>query len=93
MYEILIAVAAAITYALATFSGKVQKGEDFQPYKLIRAVFIGAVLGLIAHLKGVELTSVESYAIYYGANTGVVTVIDQVAKSGYRFIAGLVTKK
>jgi hypothetical protein len=93
MQEIIIAMVAAISYAGSNFFSKKPKGEVFQPRKLVRALVIGAVLGIVASIRSVELDTVEAYAAYSFANAGIIAVADQVIKGGYRFVMKFVFKK
>ncbi|MCK5236150.1 MAG: hypothetical protein KAR06_04110 [Deltaproteobacteria bacterium] len=93
MQEIIIAMVAAMSYAMTVYIGKKPKGEVFQPRKLIRALVIGGVLGIIAQIKGVELSTVEEYVGYSLANTGVIAMADHTIKAGYRIVMKFVFKK
>ena len=89
--EILIGLGIAITIAVTIFLGKLQKGEEFQPYKLARTVAVGIALGLVAYFKGYTITA-ENYEAYLLANAGLIGGIDVVVKIAYRFVAGLFAK-
>lgn len=80
-----IAVGVAVVIALSTFVTKFQKGEAFQPRKLIRTLLVGVVIGIIAHLKGVTITA-DNYEAYLLANAGIIGVADQAVKFFYRLI-------
>lgn len=92
MQAIIIALIAAAVIAMSTYVAKIKKGEEFQPRKLIRTLGIGLALGIIAHVKGFELTA-ENWEAYMTANAGIIAIADQVIKGGYRLVGGLISKK
>jgi hypothetical protein len=89
--EILIGLGIAITISLTIYLGKLQKEEEFQPFKLARTLAVGIVLGIIAYVKGYTITA-ENYEAYLLANAGIIGGVDVVVKVAYRFIAGLIKK-
>ena len=83
--EILLGLGIAVLLSLSTFVTKLQKGEDFQLYKLVRTLVVGGVLGGVAHWKGVTLTA-ENWDVYMAANVGVIHYADQGLKFVWRLL-------
>lgn len=80
-----VSAGAAVLLSLTFFVAKLQKGEAFQPYKLIRTVVVGLVLGGLAQWKGVTLT-VENWDAYIAANAGIIAAVDKLVTIVYRVL-------
>lgn len=89
--EILIGIGTALSLAMFIYLGKWKKGESFQPYKLIRTLVVGTVIGLIAYKQGYTLTA-ENYIGYVGNNASAVFIADQAVKIVYRLISSRLNK-
>lgn len=85
--QILISIIMALLISLATFMGKVQKGEKFDFAKLLRTALIGLALGAVAAFSGAQIT-MENWEMYMAANAGAVAVADQGVKAALRLIGG-----
>lgn len=62
---------------LMAYFSKAQKGEAFEPLKLAKTGFIGAVVGLIMYLSGQKVDA-NNYQVYIAANAGVIYMIDKL---------------
>jgi hypothetical protein len=62
---------------LMAYFSKAQKGEAFEPLKLAKTGFIGAVVGLIMYLSGQEMDA-SNYQAYIAANAGVIYALDKL---------------
>lgn len=87
MIEVLIGLAVAVSISLTTYAGKRQKGQAFDPYKLLRTVLIGLVGGIGAAITGAEITA-ENWEAYIAANGFAVTIADQIVKMVMRLFEG-----
>ena len=85
MYEIVMAVITALVLSLIIYLGK-EKEEVFQPYKLVRTLAVGAVLGVIAYSSGYTLTA-DNWEAYLAANTSIIVIADVVVKAAWRKLA------
>ena len=83
MYEIGVAIIMALVVSLSIYAAKLPKGEIFQPYKLVRTLIVGAVLGVVAYFSGFALTT-ENWETYLLANAGIIGFVDQLVKLGWR---------
>lgn len=84
---IIIAVVMSLLVGTSAFVTKVQKGEPFTLYKLVRTVLVGIALGVTAGAFGVPVPAdPEGYALYAAANAGTVAVADQVLKFLWRLV-------
>lgn len=85
MIEVLTGVAVALLVSMTTYASKLQRGETFDPRKLLRTVAIGLVGGIGAAITGAEITA-ENWDAYIAANTGVVALVDQIIKIAGRWL-------
>ena len=83
----IIPVFTAIALGIATYLTKLQKGETFDPKKLLRTVVIGVVVGVVSAYKGVEVTA-DTYQAIVAANAGIIAFLDQ----GFKVIVRLFRK-
>lgn len=87
MIEAVVGVAIAILLNLTVYASKFQKGEAFDPLKLLRTVLVGLVGGIGAAITGAEITA-ENWQAYMAANGFAVTIADQIVKMVGRFLKG-----
>lgn len=83
MEQVVISILVAVFVSLTTYAGKVQNGEEFDWYKIIRTGVIGLALGGYAAYSGYQITG-ENWEGYLAANAGFVAVLDQILKAVYR---------
>jgi len=78
--QIVISIGMALVLGLWIYLSKRQSsGEAFNILKLVRTLFVGAVLGGIASFTGFTLTA-ENWEFYLAANAGAVAFADQGLK-------------
>lgn len=87
MQQIAMSLGMAILISVLTYITKVQKGESFDAYKVLRTLVIGLVIGGIAYYKGFTITP-ENWEAYLTSNMGIVAVLDQGWKMVWRLIGG-----
>lgn len=77
-------VLGAVAYSLATYASKRTKpeGEPLAPKKLVRAVVVGLIVGVVAASQGIELTLTNFPDV--AAASGAVVIADQVVKGLWR---------
>lgn len=84
---ILYAVIASIAYSLTHYFKKAKKDEPqaFDPSKLLSTAAIGALIGIAFAASGVEVSqlAVEQQLVAYA---GLVAVVENVLKAGYRIV-------
>lgn len=78
--EALVGAAAAAIYAALWYLRKRENnGEDFNRIKFASTVLVGAVVGLIFGLSGMDVTQ-ETILAAMAANAGVVALVEPVLK-------------
>ena len=93
---ILVSVGASVLYSLLWYSRQVVDPTKPTPaydfWKLGATIVVGAVVGIIAIISGVEVTQVgiESQLLAYGF---VIAVIEQVGKAFYRNFEAKIAEK
>ena len=85
MTQILLSFGMAVLIGLVTMFSKIQKGEPFSLYKLLRTALIGLVLGGVSYFSGLTITQ-ENWEMYMASNAGVVGIVDQVVKIIWRAV-------
>lgn len=83
--EIAIGFVMAVMISLTMYIGKLQKGDEFQPSKLVRTVVVGLILGGIAQWKGFTITQ-ENWDTYLATYAGVIGAADQGLKVAWRAV-------
>jgi len=78
MNEIVIAVIAAIVYAIAGYF-KSGGSEHFEPPKFVATIAVGAIVGLLIYAKGSPLTE-EAVETQFIAYAGLVVLIENFLK-------------
>ena len=84
---ILIAVGGSLIYSLLWYSRQVidptKETPDFKPWKLVSTLVVGACIGLVSVISGVDITQagIEAQLTSYGF---LVAVVEQVGKALYR---------
>ena len=89
LYPVFQAGLGAAAYSLVWYSREVmdpsKETPEFEPFKLLATVIIGAIIGALAVLSGVEMTQelvLEQIAVY----GFLVYVVEQLGKSLWRQI-------
>ena len=86
---IILAVIGALIYSLLWYSRQVvdptKETPEFEPWKLVSTLVVGACIGLVSVLSGVDITQagIEAQLASYGF---LVAVVEQVGKAVYRKI-------
>ena len=84
---VIVAVAAALLYSLLWFSRQVvdptKETPKFDPWKMGATLVIGACIGLVSVITGIEISQagIEAQLTSYGF---LVAVVEQVGRSIYR---------
>jgi len=84
---ILIAVGGSLIYSLLWYSRQVidptKETPEFKPWKLVSTLVVGACIGLVSVLSGIDITQagIEAQLASYGF---LVAVVEQVGKALYR---------
>ena len=84
---VIVAVAAALLYSLLWFSRQVvdptKETPEFDPWKMGATLVIGACIGLVSVITGIEITQagIEAQLTSYGF---LVAVVEQVGRAIYR---------
>ena len=84
---VIVAVAAALLYSLLWFSRQVvdptKETPQFDPWKMGATLVIGACIGLVSVISGIEITQagIEAQLTSYGF---LVAVVEQVGRAIYR---------
>lgn len=84
---ILIAVGGALIYSLLWYSRLVidptKETPEFEPWKLVSTLVVGACIGLVSVLSGIDITQagIEAQLASYGF---LVAAVEQVGKALYR---------
>lgn len=84
---VIVAVAAALLYSLLWFSRQVvdptKETPKFDPWKMGATLVIGACIGLVSVITGIEITQagIEAQLTSYGF---LVAVVEQVGRAIYR---------
>ena len=85
--SVIVAVAAALLYSLLWFSRQVvdptKETPKFDPWKMGETLVIGACIGLVSVISGIEITQagIEAQLTSYGF---LVAVVEQVGRAIYR---------
>ena len=85
--SVIVAVAAALLYSLLWFSRQVvdptKETPQFDPWKMGATLVIGACIGLVSVISGIEITQagIEAQLTSYGF---LVAVVEQVGRAIYR---------
>ncbi|MBE7413835.1 MAG: hypothetical protein HS130_00850 [Deltaproteobacteria bacterium] len=79
VYPVILSVFMALLIAVVQFLGKVMKGEEFSPGKLVRTGIVGLVVGAAAGLGGVEVT-LDNFVMLAAANAGTVVAAESIIK-------------
>ena len=85
--QVIVAVAAALLYSLLWFSRQVvdptKETPKFDPWKMGATLVIGACIGLVSVISGIEITQagIEAQLTSYGF---LVAVVEQVGRAIYR---------
>ena len=85
--QVIVAVAAALLYSLLWFSRQVvdptKETPKFDPWKMGETLVIGACIGLVSVISGIEITQagIEAQLTSYGF---LVAVVEQVGRAIYR---------
>lgn len=85
--SVIVAVAAALLYSLLWFSRQVvdptKETPKFDPWKMGATLVIGACIGLVSVISGIEITQagIEAQLTSYGF---LVAVVEQVGRAIYR---------
>ena len=85
--SVIVAVAAASLYSLLWFSRQVvdptKETPKFDPWKMGATLVIGACIGLVSVITGIEISQagIEAQLTSYGF---LVAVVEQVGKALYR---------
>ena len=85
---VLMSMVAAALYAGTAYASKNRKGESFSFKSMGETVVVAAVVGVIMHFKGIEISS-ENFEGYMAANAGLVAVLDK----GWSFLRNAYRKK
>ena len=84
---ILIAVGGSLIYSLLWYSRQVidptKETPEFEPWKLVSTLVVGACIGLVSVLSGIDITQagIEAQLASYGF---LVAAVEQVGKALYR---------
>jgi len=84
---ILIAVGGSLIYSLLWYSRQVidptKETPKFEPWKLVSTLVVGACIGLVSVLSGIDITQagIEAQLVSYGF---LVAAVEQVGKALYR---------
>jgi len=84
---VIVAVAAALLYSLLWFSRQVvdptKETPKFDPWKMGATLVVGACIGLVSVITGIEITQAgfEAQLTSYGF---LVAVVEQVGRAIYR---------
>ena len=84
---VIVAVAAALLYSLLWFSRQVvdptKETPKFDPWKMGATLVIGACIGLVSVISGIEITQagIEAQLTSYGF---LIAAVEQVGKALYR---------
>lgn len=84
---VIVAVAAALLYSLLWFSRQVvdptKETPQFDPWKMGATLVIGACIGLVSVISGIEISQagIEAQLTSYGF---LVAVVEQVGRAIYR---------
>ena len=84
---VIVAVAAALLYSLLWFSRQVvdptKETPKFDPWKMGATLVIGACIGLVSVISGIEISQagIEAQLTSYGF---LVAVVEQVGRAIYR---------
>ncbi len=85
--SVIVAVAAALLYSLLWFSRQVvdptKETPKFDPWKMGATLVVGACIGLVSVISGIEISQagIEAQLTSYGF---LVAVVEQVGKAIYR---------
>ena len=85
--SVIVAVAAALLYSLLWFSRQVvdptKETPKFDPWKMGATLVIGACIGLVSVISGIEISQagIETQLTSYGF---LVAVVEQVGRAIYR---------
>lgn len=85
--SVIVAVAAALLYSLLWFSRQVvdptKETPQFDPWKMGATLVIGACIGLVSVISGIEISQagIEAQLTSYGF---LVAVVEQVGRAIYR---------
>ncbi len=89
MEKIYLSLIGAILIGLSTYVTKMQKGEKFEPLKLLRTVLVGLSVGISTNILNIPPETGADSAIIFGtASAGITALGDQ----GVKFIINLVKK-
>lgn len=83
--EVVISIVMAILISFYTYLSKLQKGQAFEPQKMLRTAITGLVLGVVAFFSGFKITP-ENWEAYVLSNGMIIGIIDQALKVGWRGI-------
>ena len=84
---IILAVIGALIYSLLWYSRQVvdptKETPKFEPWKLVSTLVVGACIGLVSVLSGIDITQagIEAQLASYGF---LVAAVEQVGKALYR---------
>lgn len=84
---IILAVIGALIYSLLWYSRQVvdptKETPEFKPWKLVSTLVVGACIGLVSVLSGIDITQagIEAQLTSYGF---LVAAVEQVGKALYR---------
>ncbi len=81
--QILTALLAGLVYGFTHYLKKVQKGQEFDPWKLASTEVIAVVVALTLALNGkavTQLTWGQQFAVY----AGTIPIVENILKAIYR---------
>lgn len=85
--NLVLAIAAALLYAMSTLFSKSLKRDDFEgfePYKILRTIVLGIAVGGFFWYTGIEATR-GNFKEVIASQGFLIVVVDQVSKAIWRY--------